>query len=130
MQHKRWQGKVVDHLGFIVPIPKVADVTFVGHVCFCDQFYMRGAYVQKSMDAAHDAVYLREMDAASANLLPDICDSVQADKFCACGNIQQQGIEHFQQDAGIFIIKIDLVSAKSSPKEINPMVSIDFREER
>ncbi len=92
VQGEGGQGEVVDQLGLVLAVAKVADVFGMGHVGFGDQQHLGGDRIQGGPHGLDQAVGLGQMEAGGADFLPHEGDGIQPDQGRPLLHVQQKHV--------------------------------------
>ena len=120
MQQQRRQAELVDHVR-LVAVAEIADVLGMGHVGLGEQHQARLQHLQHIAQQLDHLVRLRQVDAAGADLFPQIGNGVEADDLGAVMDIEQQNIQKLEQHIRVGEVDIDLVVAERAP---NPALAV------
>ena len=131
VQHQRRQGKLIDHLRFVMTVAEVADVIFMRHVGFGDDHRTGRDRIGNSAEQLNQQMGFFQMDAARAGGFPHIADGVETHIVRAFLQVVEQHPHHADQHLWIAEVKIDLIGAEGRPDKAHLAVRhLEGRQQR
>ena len=131
MQHQRWQGELIDHLGFIFTITEVRDIVFMRDVCLGNDHRAGCHSVGNRTEKLDKAVCLLKMDAAGSWNLPHKPNGVEANVTRPFRQVMEQYVNHRNQYLRRGEVEIDLVITERGPKMTHASImQLKWRQQR